>query len=182
MDFILQSEKEAASSVVLVNGCLFIEDAQNLVGWSRNNGDNCDGYCEASRSYCWTQVYSPGHYSFAILCTKFSPTFFRRAIFEVSKACSMWNYKAEYLFPCQFAGLVSGSLLALWFGFFPFSTCKELCHMCVLCCYSSGWDMTGSELCKVPSNWKQIPLSPLFPKVPDSHFQKWFRTTLKLFL
>lgn len=32
MDFILQSEKEAASSVVLVNGCLFIEDAQNLVG------------------------------------------------------------------------------------------------------------------------------------------------------
>lgn len=46
-----------------------------------------------------TQVYSPGHYSFAILWTKFSPTLFSRAISEVSKACSIWNYKAEYLFP-----------------------------------------------------------------------------------
>lgn len=53
---------------------------------------------------------------------------------------------------------------------------------CLRYCYSSSWDMTGPELCKVPSNWKQIPLSLLFQKVLDSHFQKWFRTTLKLFL
>lgn len=140
-----------------VKGRLVIEDARTFVGWGRNDGDDCDGYFEGSRSSCRTRAYSPGRCSFAVLGTKSSPAFLSRAVSEGSKTYRIWNYKAEHLFPCLFAGWVSGTFACRLVS--SVSTRKERCHLCVTHVVEIGQDRNFA----LSSNQNQVPLSPLFP-------------------
>lgn len=122
-------------------GWLIIEDAQTFVGWRRNNDDDCDGYFEASCSPCKTWAYSPGRCSFAVLGTKSSLTLLSRAISEDSKTYRIWNYKAEQLFPCLFAGWVSGTLVAVWFLPFPWERSGATCVLFMSLRYGRSWTL-----------------------------------------
>lgn len=176
MDFILQSERGASVPVAQVNRCL-CEMLKPLWGEEGMTTAVMVIYMwviHVVEHRCVLQVF----YSFA--CVLKSALCFSAELFlKWVKPFLCGSIKQSIMFSFSFPVLSQFACLAVLF-LPPFSH-ESSYAACEYYDLIQAVEMWESELCKVPSNWKQTPLS-LFLNVLESHFQKWFRITLKLFL